>query len=538
MDIHTRFCEEEFDANGIVSRFALNHAPNYNFAYDVIDVLAREAGDSLALCWCNPAGVERRLTFADIAAQSAAVANALAANGVQKGDRVLVILRRNLEYWLVAPALHRLGAVMVPATHMLTADDIAYRVQAANIRFAICSPEGDTARDLLARQELVHVFTFRKNIKGAINLTDAMATAPTTFPRVPTLATDPMLIYFTSGTTGYPKGVIHDHTYTLSHIQTAKYWQRVREGGLHLTVAETGWGKASWGKIYGQWLCGCAVMVYDFASFSPTKLLEVMAKYHVTSFCAPPTIYRYLARCNMADYDLSALQSLTTAGEAMSPEVHRKIKKMTGLDIHEGFGQTETVLMLANLDCAHPGSMGRPMPLYDVRIQLDDGSFAASDEEGEVVVVPHGEQRGVFMGYCNHDSLYGEAWQGGVYHTGDIAWRDREGLFWYVGRKDDLIKTRGFRVGPFEVENVLERHPAVMECAVIGELDAVRGQAVVAFVLLAEGCQSSDALAREIRNFCNGRLAAYKHVSRVEFVSQLPKTISGKIKRVQLRKRV
>ena len=538
MDLHTRFCEEEFDSNGLIRRFALTHKPNYNFAYDVVDVLAHEEGTATALCWCNPSGAEQSLTFADVSCLSAKAAHVLAEHGVTKGDRVLVVLRRNIEYWFIAPALHRLGAVMVPATHMLTADDIAYRIQAANIRFAICSPEGDTMRYLLAQSDLERIFTFRKNVRGIVNMSEAMSSAPSTFKRVATLATEPMLIYFTSGTTGYPKGVIHDHTYSLSHIQTAKYWQRVQDGGLHLTVAETGWGKASWGKIYGQWLCGCAVMIYDFTSFSPAKLLEVMANYHVTSFCAPPTIYRYLARCNMANYDLSALRSLTTAGEAMSPEVYYQIKKMTGLEIHEGFGQTETVLMLANLDCAHPGSMGRPMPLYDVRIQLEDGSFAMSDEEGEVVVVPHGKQSGIFMGYCNHDALYSEVWKGGCYHTGDIAWRDKEGLFWYVGRKDDLIKTRGFRVGPFEVENVLERHSAVLECAVIGELDAVRGQLVVAFVRLDKDWQASETLAKEIRNFCNSRLAAYKHVARVEFVNELPKTISGKIKRSQLRNKV
>lgn len=538
MDIHTRFCEESFAANGIVSSFRLEYRPDYNFAYDVLDVLGREAGEQTAICWANPAGQQERLDFAGLSGLSSAAANTLRGHGVKKGDRVLVILRRNLEYWYIAPALHKLGAIMVPATHMLTREDIAYRVKAAGISFAICSPEGDTARDLLTCPELLQIFTFRKNIRGTVNLTPAIACAPTSFERVPTLASEPMLIYFTSGTTGYPKGVVHDHTYTLAHIQTAKYWQRVRDGGLHLTVAETGWGKASWGKIYGQWLCGCSVMVYDFAAFSPAKLLEVIASNRVTSFCAPPTIYRYLARCDMQAHDLSALQSLSTAGEAMSPEVHHKIRKMTGLEIHEGYGQTETVLVLANLDRAHPGSMGQPMPLYDVRIQLEDGSFASNDEEGEIVILPREGQNGIFAGYCNHDELQATVWQGGIYHTGDVAWRDKDGLFWYVGRKDDLIKTRGFRVGPFEVEKVLEKHPAVLECAVIGEFDQNRGQAVVAFVQLNDGWQSSVSLAREIRNFCNGRLAAYKHLARIEFVSCLPKTISGKVKRGQLRKKV
>ncbi len=538
MDIHTRFCEEAFDAKGTPVRFDLKYAADYNFGYDVVDALGREDPDAEAVCWCSPRGEARTLTFADISRLSSRTAGALAAHGVQKGDRVLVILRRNLEYWYTAPALHKLGAVMVPATHMLTDEDIAYRLQTAGIRFAVCSPEGETAGQLLAQPGLKRIFTFRRDIPGTVNLTREAEKASSTFERVPTLANEPMIVYFTSGTTGCPKGVVHSHLYSLAHIQTARHWQRVEAGGRHLTVAETGWGKASWGKIYGQWICGCAVMVYDFASFSPSSLLGVMARFRVTSFCAPPTVYRFLARCDASACDLSSLKSLTTAGEAMSPDVHLKIKRLTGLEIREGFGQTESVLMVANLDCAHPGSMGRPTPLYDVRIQLEDGRFAEGDEEGEIVVVPHGRRHGVFMGYCGRDELYGEVWKDGVYHTGDIAWRDSEGLFWYVGRKDDLIKTRGFRVSPFEVEQVLGRHPAVLECAVVGELDAKRGHAVVAFVRLAEGWEATSRLAVEIRLFANAGLAAYKHISRLEFVVELPKTISGKVKRVQLRSKV
>nr|MCR5259434.1 AMP-binding protein [Desulfovibrio sp.] len=376
MDIHTRFCEEAFDANGAPVRFELKYNPDYNFGYDVVDALGREDPDAEAVCWCSPHGEARRLTFADVSRLSSCTASALAAHGVKKGDRVLVILRRNLEYWYTAPALHKLGAVIVPATHMLTDEDIAYRLQTAGIRFAVCSPEGNTAGQLLAQPGLKRIFTFRRDIPGTVNLTREAEKAFCAFERVPTLATEPMIVYFTSGTTGYPKGVVHSHLYSLAHIQTARHWQRVESGGLHLTVAETGWGKASWGKIYGQWICGCAVMVYDFASFSPSSLLGVIARFRVSSFCAPPTVYRFLARCDASPYDLSSLKSLTTAGEAMSPDVHLKIRSLTGLEIREGFGQTESVLMVANLDCAHPGSMGRPTPLYDVRIQLEDGRFA------------------------------------------------------------------------------------------------------------------------------------------------------------------
>ncbi|MCR4665706.1 MAG: AMP-binding protein [Desulfovibrio sp.] len=538
MDLHTRFCREAFDERGYISQFSLTYPDSFNYAYDVLDVLATESGDSRALCWWNGHGRETILSFAELASLSRRAANVLSSHGVRKGDRVLVILRRNIEYWYITPALERLGAVMVPCTHMLTPEDIRYRLQTADIRFAICSPEGDTPQNLLSVQGLERIFTFRKDIPGLLNISGEIASAPDTMERVPTRATDPMLVFFTSGTTGYPKGVVHNHLYSLAHIPTAKYWQRVADGGLHLTVAETGWGKASWGKMYGQWICGAAVMVYDFSHFSPAGILDVISRFHVTSFCAPPTIYRFFSRCRREDYDLSSLTDLTSAGEAMSSEVHRAIFNIFGLEIREGFGQTESVLMLANLDCAHPGSMGRPTPLYDVRIQLQDGTFAEGDEEGEIVVVPHGKAYGIFMDYCSHPELYKDVWEGGVYHTGDIAWRDREGLFWYVSRKDDLIKTRGFRVGPFEVETVLDRHPAVLECAVIGEMDATRGQMVVAFVHLEEGIQPSDSLARELRAFCNSRLASYKHVSRVEFLPDLPKTISGKVKRGQLRKKV
>ncbi len=537
MDLHNQFCEEELDSHGQITRFQLKYPDNFNFAYDVLDRLAKESGGQRAVCWYN-GREERSLTFKELVTLSLKAANALAAYGVTKGDRVLVILRRNLEYWFIASALERLGAVMVPSTHMLTDEDINYRLQAAKIRFAICSPEGTTAQQLVSAGVLERIFTFRKDLPGLVNLSRAIEKSSETMVRIDTQASEPMLIFFTSGTSGHPKGVVHNHLYSLAHIPTAKYWQRVTDNGLHLTIAETGWGKASWGKMYGQWLCGSAVMVYDFGHFSPTGILEVISRFGVTSFCAPPTIYRYLSRCQRDDLDFSHLQSLTTAGEAMSCEVHQKIYKMFGLEIREGFGQTESVLMLANLSCAHPGSMGSPTPLYDVRIQLSDGSFAQGDEEGEIVVVPHGVQHGIFSGYCTHPELYAKVWEGQVYHTGDIAWRDKQGLFWYVGRKDDLIKTRGFRVGPFEVESVLERHPAVLECAVIGEMDATRGQMIVAFVHLNDAYQPSESLAKKIRLFANGKLASYKHIAKVEFVSNLPKTISGKIKRGQLRKKV
>lgn len=379
----------------------------------------------------------------------------------------------------------------------------------------------------------------RKQQPGTVDFTAEMAHAPAALEREATLVTDPMLIYFTSGTTGYPKAVIHDHTYTLSHILTARYWQNVRENGLHLTVAETGWGKASWGKIYGQWLCGCAVMVCDFEVFSPRKLLRLMSEYRVTSFCAPPTVYRYFVDYGMDKADLSALKHITTAGEALNPSVFQLVEEQTGLKLMEGFGQTESVLMLANLEGAQPrpGSMGKPTPLYQTAIVDENGVPVEQGKVGELVVIPREDrkQHGIFMAYCGDDELYRTAWRGGVYHTGDTAWVDGDGYYWYVGRVDDLIKTRGFRVGPFEVENVLMEHPAVLECAVTGVPDEKRGQVIKATVLLAEGYAPSKQLEREICTFANQRMAAYKWISILEFVTEMPKTISGKIRRVELR---
>ena len=348
-----------------------------------------------------------------------------------------------------------------------------------------------------------------------------------------------MLIYFTSGTTGYPKAVEHNHTYTLGHIITARYWQCVKEKGLHLTVAETGWGKASWGKIYGQWLCGCGVMVYDFDKFSPGKLLRIMERYKVTSFCAPPTVYRYFIKRGMDKYDLSALEHLTTAGEALNGEVFEKVFEQTGINLMEGFGQTESVLMLANLkgSVAKPGSMGKPTPLYDIHIIDDSGNELGTNETGEIVVYPPKDKKqyGIFMSYYGNEELYENVWKGGVYHTGDTAYKDEDGYYWYVGRADDLIKTRGFRVGPFEVENVIMQYPNVLECAVIGVPDKDRGQDIKAIVKLADGTAHDKHTENEIKTFCNKRMASYKWIQHLEIVDEFPKTISGKIKRTTLR---
>lgn len=543
MQLYKNFCKETLDENGNLLDFELDFPENYNFGYDVVDKMAELAPDDIAVVWTNPDKEEKTFTFADISRLSNKAANVFRNNGIKKGDKVLVILKRNYEYWYVAPALHKLGAIIIPATHLLTQSDISYRVDTANITAAVCTPDDSTADDLMAvasqPNTLEKVFECRKKIFGTIDFTTEVENADDTLERVDTKAEEPMLIYFTSGTTGYPKAVEHNHTYTLGHIVTAKYWQCVKENGLHLTVAETGWGKASWGKIYGQWLCGCGVMVYDFDKFSPGKLLRIIERYKVTSFCAPLTVYRYFIKRGMDKYDLSALEHLTTAGEALNGEVFEKVFEQTGIHLMEGFGQTESVLMLANLkgSVAKPGSMGKPTPLYDVHIIDDSGKELGANETGEIVVYPPKDKKqyGIFMSYYGNEDLYKNVWKGGVYHTGDTAYKDEDGYYWYVGRADDLIKTRGFRVGPFEVENVIMQYPNVLECAVIGVPDKDRGQAIKAIVKLADGTVHDKHTESEIKTFCNKRMASYKWIQHLEIVDEFPKTISGKIKRTTLR---
>jgi len=541
MSIYRQFCEERFDENGSLSEFKLKYPDSFNFGYDVVDRIAETEPQKTALVWCNTEGEEHRFTFRDIQLMSNRAANVFAAHGITKGDRVMVMLKRHYEYWFTTVALHKLGAVMVPVTHMLTTEDIIYRVNNAGIKGVVCTPQEDAPQKLVAAKSMCEslclLWTVQKNISGFLNLTAEMDAAPDVFERRETYAVDPLAIYFTSGTTGYPKGVIHDHTYPLSHIITARYWQQVVDGGLHFTVAETGWAKTSWGKIYGQWLAGSAVMVYDFDNFDPKQLMSVINRYHVTTFCAPPTIYRYFVKKGIED--MPSLRHATTAGEALNPEIFRRFEERTGLSLSEGFGQTESALILANFAgrAAKPGSLGKPSPLYQVELRREDGLPAETGEIGEIVIIPtnDGIQPGIFTGYHDNPALYKDVWRGGVYHTGDTAWKDEDGYYWFNGRIDDIIKTGGYRVGPYEIENVLMEHPAVLECSVVGIPDKLRGQAIKAIIVPAPGVIASDSLQREIRDFCNARVAEYKWIRSVEFVSVLPKTISGKIRKVELR---
>jgi len=449
----------------------------------------------------------------------------------------MLILKRHYEYWFAAVALHKLGAVMIPATHMLTVSDLIYRLKTARVNAVVCTSQNDVPEKLTeALRQLnaaVKLWCVQADVPGFENITSAMENAKEDWNRVLTRATDPMMLYFTSGTTGYPKGVIHEHSYPLAHIVTAKYWQQAEDDGLHFTVAETGWAKASWGKLYGQWLVGSAVMVYDFDNFDPKQLTHIINRYGVTSFCAPPTVYRYLVRKGIPD--MPTLRHASTAGEMLAPEVFRKFTERTGLELCEGYGQTETTLLLANFKGmkATEGSMGTPSPFYNIELRGKNGKPVAVGEIGEIVIIPEkeGKQTGVFTAYLDNEEQYSHVWRGGIYHTGDAAYKDKNGRYWFHGRFDDIIKTGGFRIGPYEVENILMEHPAVVECSVIGVPDPLRGQAIKAVVVLGHGYAASKELELEIKEFCNQKLAEYKWIRIVEFVKEMPKTISGKIQK-------
>ena len=541
MSIYQKYCTEVLDQRGALQHLTLDYPDNFNFGYDVVDAIAAETPDKTALVWCNTENEEHIFSFADVKTYSNRMANVFYRSGIRRGSRVMLVLKRHYEYWFAIVALHKLGATAIPATHMLTVSDYVYRIRMAKVDAIVCTPQNDVPaklRDAVKEAGTdCQLWCVQQPVPGFRNLTEALPDASAEFPRQQTAVTDPMLLYFSSGTTGYPKGVIHDFSYPLAHIVTAKYWQQAQDGGLHFTVAETGWAKASWGKIYGQWLIGSAVMVFDFDNFEPRQLCAVINRYGVTSFCAPPTVYRYLVRKGIPD--MPSLQHASTAGEQLSPEVFRKFTERTGLPLCEGYGQTETTLLMGNFKGCPPaeGSMGTISPFYHIELLGQDGQPVPTGQIGEVVIVPpeNGKQPGVFCGYLDQDEQYRHVWRGGVYHTGDAAYRDENGRYWFHGRFDDIIKTGGYRVGPYEVENVLMEHPAVVECSVVGVPDKLRGQAIKAFIVLGSGYTPSPELELEIKDGCNRKLAEYKWIRLVEFVREMPKTISGKIRKTELR---
>ena len=533
---------EDFQKN-----FEIIVPDNFNFGYDVVDEWARTNPDKLALLWTNDEGAEVRYTFADIKRKSDQVASFYQSLGIGRGDCVMMMLKRRAEFWFSIVALHKLGAVAIPATHLLTPKDLIYRANSAQIKMIVSADEpimiqhvNDCLKD--APSVKIRVATGSYNKDGWYSMDEGMKNAPEFHrPEHVNDNHDISLLYFTSGSSGNPKMVAHNFLYPLGHIVTAKYWHNVNEQSLHLTVADTGWGKAVWGKLYGQWLSGAAVFVYDHEKFTPANILAAMAKYRVTSFCAPPTIYRYLIREDLSQYDLSALKYCTTAGEPLNPSVFEFWKEHTGLDIHEGFGQTETAMTIGTFPwmTPKPGSLGVPNPAYDMDLLTNDGRSAEDGESGEIIL--HTDKRlplGLFEEYYHNPELTKTVHNNGIYHTGDVAWRDGDGYYWFVGRTDDVIKSSGYRIGPFEVESALMTHPTVVECAVTGVPDEVRGQVVKATIILAKEYKDypdKEALIKEIQDHVKKVSAPYKYPRVVEFVEELPKTISGKIKRVEIR---
>ncbi len=533
---------------------------NFNFAYDVMDVWASEQPDKLAMLWTSERGEELRFTFADLKAQTDRTAAYFQSLGIGKGDPVMLILKRHYQWWLSMLALHKLGAVAIPATHMLTKKDIVYRNTRASVKAIVCVNDEYVTSQILAAlpdspscKVLVAVNSDVEAGKavpeGFHNWTEEWPNAPE-FVRPEQVNTndDTMLMYFTSGTSGEPKMVAHDYLYALGHLTTGVYWHNLGPDSIHLTVADTGWGKAVWGKFYGQWFAGATVFIYDHEKFTAEKILRQIERYRITSFCAPPTIYRFLIREDFSGYDLSSLRYCCTAGEALNPAVYDKFYELTGIQLMEGFGQTETTMTLGTMPWMKPkpGSMGMPNAQYDIDILKSDGTPCEDGEKGEIVIRVDdtagnsgaaGKPIGLFKGYYRDEELTRKAWHDGYYHTGDVAWRDEDGYYWFVGRIDDVIKSSGYRIGPFEVESALMTHPAVVECAITGVPDEIRGMVVKATVVLGSEwkAKAGDELVKELQNHVKHTTAPYKYPRIIEFVDELPKTISGKIRRVEIR---
>ncbi len=532
---------EDFNAN-----FKINVPDHFNFAYDVVDEWAKTNPSKRALCWTNDRGEHIDFTFADMKEKSDAAASFFLSLGIGKGDMVMLILKRRYQYWFALLGLHKIGAVAIPATHLLTSKDIIYRCNAADIKAIVCIGEEEVIEHIDQAMPQCPTVKHRISIgplfpEGWLDFNKGLEEAGS-FVRPDRVNTneDIFLLYFTSGTTGEPKMVIHDFRYPLGHIVTAGFWQNLHEESLHLTLADTGWAKAAWGKIYGQWIMGACVFVYDHEKFAPADLLKKIQDYKVTSFCAPPTVFRFMIRENLSTYDLSSLHYCTIAGEPLNPSVYEEFYKATGIKLMEGFGQTETIVTIATFPWMEPkpGSMGVPGPAFEMDLITPDGRSAEDGEQGEIIFrTDKGKPVGLFLGYYRDPELTESVYFDNVYHTGDIAWRDEDGYYWFVGRNDDVIKSSGYRIGPFEVESALMTHPAVVECAITGVPDEIRGQIVKATVILAKEYKdkAGEALVREIQDHVKKVTAPYKYPRVIEFVEELPKTISGKIRRVQIR---
>lgn len=547
MQLEKYLSQTEFQSyQDFADNFQIQVPGNFNFAFDVVDEIARQTPDKIAMVWCNDLGEEAGFTFGQMKKYSDKAANFFLSAGIEKGDPVMVILKRRFEFWFCTLALNKIGAITIPATHLLSTKDIVYRNNAADIKMIVCVPDPEVVQHVEEAEEKSPTFKVKALVgegrEGWLNFNSGMEnsseiSARPTAERA-TKNDDIMLLYFTSGTTGMPKMVNHNYIYPLGHILTAKYWQNVHDNGLHFTVADTGWAKSAWGKLYGQWLSGSAVMTYDFDKFVPKNMMEVIEKYKVTTFCAPPTIYRFLIKEDLTQFNLKALKYCVVAGEPLNPEVYKQFFEATGIRLMEGYGQTECTVALATYPWMEPkpGSMGKPSPGYRIDLVDDEGNSCEIGEEGQIVIyTDQNPPIGMFNGYYRDEILTQKVWRNNIYYTGDMAWRDEDGYYWFVGRADDVIKSSGYRIGPFEVESALMEHPAVLECAITAVPDPDRGQVVKATIILSKNYRASDELARELQEHVKKVTAPYKYPRIIEFVSELPKTISGKIRRVQIR---
>ena len=540
-DSHERIYQDFIiptEKDGVLTKIEFKNEDKFNFAFDVVDELGRRKPDKLAMLHVSEDGAERRFTFNDMKKESARAANYFKSLGIKRGDRVMLVLKRHYQFWFAILGLHKLGAVAIPAPNQLLEKDFKYRFEAGRIKAILCTADGEVADavDGAAAQcpGLEYKILVGGNREGWHNFDEEYSIYSSHYARTEDApcGNDPMLMFFTSGTTGYPKIAAHNYKYPLGHFITAKYWHQVNPDGLHFTISDTGWAKAMWGKIYGQWLCEAANFVYDFDRFNAENILPMFAKYHITTFCAPPTMYRMLVKQDISRFDLSSIEHASTAGEALNPEVFRQFENSTGLKIMEGFGQSESTLIIGNLagDSHKMGSMGKPVPLYKVHLLNSEGEEVARGESGEICIdISEGLPCGLAYAYDSNEQVTAETWREGYYHTGDVAWMDEDGFLWYVGRVDDVIKSSGYRIGPFEIENVIMELPYVLECGVSAAPDELRGQVVKASIVLVGGKEGNDELKKEIQNYVKSKTAPYKYPRIIEFRESLPKTTSGKI---------
>lgn len=542
--IADQYIETGFGEDGILNSIKFKNDENFNFSYDVIDVMAKKCPDKLAMLHVSKDGRERYFTFRDIAKFTNMTANYFSYLGIKRGDKVMLVLKRHFQFWFSILALHKIGAIAIPATNLLTRKDFEYRFKAGEVDAVVCTADGDVSREVDKASRGNTTLKLKIMVGGAreswhcFNKDIQFFSANFTKPKDVPGGDDPMLMFFTSGTTSYPKITTHNYKYPLGHYITAKYWHQVDPDGIHFAISDTGWGKALWGKLYGQWICEAPIFTYDFDDFDAKKILQMIEKYKITTFCAPPTAYRVMVHLQLEKYDLSSLQNVTTAGEALNPKIYEKFKEKTGFDIMEGFGQTETTMLIGNIKgmTPRPGSMGKPSPLYEVAVMLSDGTIAKTGEEGEIVVkVSDGVPNGLFTGYYNDKEKTDSVWYDGYYHTGDTACMDSDGYLWYVGRVDDVIKSSGYRIGPFEIENEIMKLPYVLECAVTSVPDKLRGQAIKATIVLADGSEGDEHMKNDIVKYLKKNVASYKWPKIVDFAKELPKTISGKVRRAEIK---